>query len=242
MQPLAMPRKSLAGPTLFTIFGLVLLLGLGTWQVQRLHWKEGLIAARAAAVSSAPVALPKTLDEARALEFHRVRAAGRFLNERELHLHATTDAGDAGYHVVTPLALDGGGTVLVDRGFVPERLAAPATRAAANPTGAVVVTGLLRLAPEGKPSWFTPDNRPDRNEWFYVDTAAMAAAAGLADTPSFYVDADATPNPGGFPLGGQTILDLPNNHLQYAITWYALAGALVIVYILLLRRRRGESP
>jgi surfeit locus 1 family protein len=239
MHPLAMPRKSLAGPTVFTLFGLVLLLGLGTWQVQRLHWKEGLIAERAAAVSGVPVAMPKTLAEARAVEFHRVRAAGRFLNDRELHLHATTAAGEVGYHVVTPLALDGGGTVLVDRGFVPERLLAPAGRAEANPTGAVTVTGLLRLAPDGKPSWFTPDNRPDRNEWFYVDIAAMAQAAALSYALPFYVDADATPNPGGFPLGGQTVLDLPNNHLQYAITWYALAGALVIVYIQLLRRR-GE--
>jgi len=239
MQRLAMPRKSFAAPTLFTLIGLVLLLGLGTWQVQRLHWKEGLIAERAAAVSGAPAALPRTLDEARALEFHRVRAAGRFLHEHELHLHATTAVGEAGFHVVTPFALARGGTVLVDRGFVPQRLLDPATRAASNPAGEVEVTGLLRLAPDGRPSWFSPDNRSDRNEWFYIDTAAMAQAARLPDVPQFYVDADATPNPGGFPLGAQTRLDLPNDHLQYAVTWYALAGALVIVYILLLRRRRG---
>lgn len=240
MHPLAMPRKSLAGPTVFTLCGLVLLLGLGTWQVQRLHWKEGLIAERAAAVSGVPAVLPKTLADARDLEFHRVRAAGHFLNDRELHLHATTAAGEVGYHVVTPLALDDGGMVLVDRGFVPERLLAPTTRAEANSSSAVTVTGLLRLAPDGKPSWFTPDNRPDRNEWFYVDIAAMARAAGVAGALPFYLDADATPNPGGYPRGGQTDLDLPNNHLQYAITWYALAGALVIVYIRLVRRRRGE--
>jgi surfeit locus 1 family protein len=239
MQQRAVTRKSLVGPTLFTVAGLALLLGLGTWQVQRLAWKTGLIAARQEAVAAPAVPLPRTLDAARALEFHRVRAEGRLLNDREFYLHATDAGGDAGYHVVTPLALAGGGTVLVDRGFVPERLKAPATRAAGNGGGAVTLTGLLRL-PQGKASWFVPDNQPARNEWFTLDPRAMAEAAGIADALPFFVDADATANPGGFPVGGQTPLDLPNNHLQYAITWYALAGCLVIVYILLLRRRRGE--
>ena len=236
-----MTRKSLIGPTLFTVAGLALLLGLGTWQVERLAWKNGLIAARQAAVVAAAVPLPQSLDAGCDLEFHRVRAEGRLLNDRELYLHATDAAGDQGYHIVTPLALARGGTVLVDRGFVPERLKAPDTRATANYDGAAAVTGLLRLPPQGKASWFVPDNEPGRNEWFTLDPPAMAQAAGVADALPFFIDADATPNPGGYPVGGQTPLDLPNNHLQYAITWYALAGCLVIVYILLVRRRRGEA-
>src|SRR5487761_2690262 len=153
-----MTRKSLLGPTLFTLAGLALLLGLGTWQVERLAWKNGLIAARQAAVVAPAVPLPQSLDAARDLEFHRVRAKGRLLNDRELYLHATAADGDQGYHIVTPLALARGGTVLIDRGFVPERLKAPDTRAAANGDGAVAVTGLLRLPPQGKASWFVPDN------------------------------------------------------------------------------------
>jgi surfeit locus 1 family protein len=235
------PRKSLIGPTVFTVFGLALLLGLGTWQVQRLHWKEALIAQRTAAVSAAPVPLPRTLAAARELDFRRVRATGRFLNDRELLVHWVAPDGEAGYHVVTPLALAGGGTLLVDRGFVPERLKSPASRTDGNPVGPTAVTGLLRLT-AGKPGWFVPDNRPDRNEWFYVDAGAMAAADRIADALPFTVDADATPNPGGFPVGGQTPLDLPNHHLQYAITWYALAACLAIIYVMLVRRRRIGAP
>jgi surfeit locus 1 family protein len=236
-----MPQKSFLAPTLFTIFGVVLLLGLGTWQVQRLHWKEGLIAERAAAMAAAPVDLPRTLAAAQALAFRPVRATGTFRHARELYLHATAENGAAGYHIVTPLALARGGTVLVDRGFVPEERKSPATRPAGNAEGPREVTGIVHLPPDGKSSWFVPDNRPERNEWFWLDLPAMAEAAGVSDALPFLVDADATPNPGGLPRGGQTIIDLPNNHLQYAITWYALAGCLVVVYILLARRRRGAG-
>jgi surfeit locus 1 family protein len=241
MRQHAMTRKSLVGPTIFTLIGLALLVGLGTWQVQRLGWKTALIARREAGAAAAPLELPRTLAEASALEYRRVRAEGRFLHERELYLHATDASGEAGYHIVTPLALARGGTVLVDRGFVPERLKAPETRAAANGGGPVEVTGLLRLPPAGKASWFVPDNQPGRNEWFTLDPMAMAQAARVSDALPFFIDAGATPNPGGFPVGGQTPLDLPNHHLQYALTWYALAGCLVIVYIQLVRRRRGEA-
>jgi surfeit locus 1 family protein len=241
MQSRAVPRKSLLGPTLFTLFGLALLLGLGTWQVQRLGWKEGLIAERAAAVVAEPVKLPRTLDDAGALEFHRVRAAGTFRHDRELLLHAMTADSTAGYHVITPLALARGGTLLVDRGFVPEPFKAPATRAAGNQQGPQEITGLLRLPQAGKDSWFVPDNAPARGEWFTLDPSAMADAMGVTDALPFTIDADATPNPGGYPVGGQTPLDLPNNHLQYAITWYLLAAVLVIVYIRLVRRRGAST-
>ncbi len=181
------PRKSLVGPTLFAIFGFALLAGLGTWQVERLHWKEGLIAERAAAVTAPPIALPATLAAARGAEFRHVSLDGRFLGAREFRVHALSMEGDDGYHAVAPFALAEGGIVLVDRGFVPVgAVAAP------PPAAAGKVTGLLRLS-QGKPSYFTPDNRPASNEWFYVDPAAMAAADGLTGVLPFYVDADAGP-------------------------------------------------
>ncbi len=231
-----MSRRSLLAPTLFTAFGLVLLVGLGTWQVERLHWKEGLIAARAAAMTGSPAPLPATLAAARTLDFHRVRAAGRFVPDRTLHLYATDAAGAAGYHVLAPLVLDGGAIVIVDRGFVPAERKTEIT----DPDGEQAVTGVLRVAPDAKPGWFTPDNQPERGQWFWVDLPAMAKAMKVEGALAFYVDADATPG-AGLPVGGQTVIDLPNNHLQYAITWYALAVALIVVYIVLIRRRRGES-
>lgn len=234
-----MVRASLFWPSLWAGIGLLLLLGLGTWQLERLQWKEGLIAQRQAALHAAPVALPSSLEAARALEFHPVRAEGEFLNAHELYLNAQSLRGDPGFHVITPLRLADGSTLLVDRGFVPTDRQAPATRQAGEPQGHVSVTGLLRLSPASR-GWFTPDNEPQRNSWFSIDLPAMAKVAGVPRILPFYIDADATPNPGGWPEGGQTITDLPNNHLQYAITWYALALALIVIYIRFARRRVGE--
>jgi surfeit locus 1 family protein len=216
----------------------LLLLGLGTWQVQRLAWKEGLIAQRNAALTATPVPLPKTLDDARALEFHPVRAEGQFLNDRELYLNAQSLRGDQGFHIVTPFRLADGRVLLVDRGFVPTDHQAPATRAAGTIAGPASVTGLLRL-PE-PPGWFTPANEPQKNSWFSIDLPAMAQAAGAGSARPFYLDADATPNSGGWPQGGQTITELPNDHLQYAITWYSLAVALIVIYIRFAQRRRSK--
>jgi surfeit locus 1 family protein len=221
-------RRSLLSPTVGAAFGLAVLLSLGTWQVERLRWKEGLIAARQAAIHAPPVPVPRNLDAAQGLDFHPVRAQGQFL-DRVFPVLATGPGG-AGHHFIVPLRLADGAILLVDRGFVPDGRDAP------TPEGEVAVTGLLRLPPAGRPGWFVPDNRPARNEWFYLDIPAMAAAAGLSPVLPFSVDADATRNPGGYPIGGQSPVDLPNNHLQYAITWYALALGLVGVYILLVRR------
>jgi surfeit locus 1 family protein len=233
-------RRSLLWPTVCAALGLLLLLGLGTWQLQRLSWKEGLIAERNASLAAAPVPLPRSLDAARALEFHPVRADGEFLNDHELYLNAQSLKGEAGFHVITPLRLSDGATLLVDRGFVPTDRRAPATRSGGEIAGPTAATGLLRL-PE-PPGWFTPANEPDKNSWFSIDIPAMARAAGIGAALPFYVDADKTSVPGGLPQGGQTITDLPNNHLQYAITWYALALALIAIYIRFAdRRRRGVS-
>jgi surfeit locus 1 family protein len=232
-------HRSLLWPSIWAALGLLLLLALGSWQLQRLSWKEGLIAERNAALHAAPVPLPTTLAEARALEFHPVRAQGQFLNDRELHLNAQSHSGAPGFHIVTPFQVEDGRMLLIDRGFVPTEKKDKASRAAGEIEGPTSVTGLLRL-PE-PPGWFTPPNEPHKNSWFSIDIPAMAAAAGMSNVLPFYLDADAAPNPGGWPQGGQTITDLPNNHLQYALTWYALAVALVAIYIRFARRRLAAN-
>jgi surfeit locus 1 family protein len=236
-----MRRDSLFWPTVFTAGALAVLIALGTWQVERLHWKEGLIAEREAAMAAPPAPLPRRGDEARALDFHRVRATGTFMNDREFFVGAVDDIGHNGYQVVTPLRLADGAVLLVNRGFVPESRKDPATRAAGELQGEATVSGILRLPPAGKPAWFVPDNSPERNYWFYVDPPAMARAGGFDHVLPFYVEADATPNPGGLPRGGQTRIALPNNHLQYAVTWYGLAVVLVVMYAAFVRRRRTAT-
>ena len=130
--------------------------------------------------------------------------------------------------------------IFVNRGFIPLELKDPEKRSAGQLAGAVHVAGLLRVPPAEKPSWFLPFNRPDLNLWFWVDLPAMAKAAGVENAAPFYIDADKTPNPGGWPQGGVTRLELPNDHLQYAITWFALAVALIVIYVVYHRRHASE--
>ncbi len=230
-------------PTLFTIPVLLICVALGVWQLQRLEWKRALIAERAAAVTAPPVSPPQTLAEARAMEFHPVVDDGVFLHDKEIFVGATDPRGRAGFHLLTALREPGGRIVFINRGFIPSERKDPATRPAGQLAGTVHVSGLLRLPPEAKPNWFLPDNRADLNYWFWVDLPAMAVAAHLApaDIAPFYIDADATPNPGGWPQGGVTPLNLPNDHLQYAIIWFSFATALVVIYVVYHWPGRGAA-
>ncbi|HMD64074.1 MAG TPA: SURF1 family protein [Stellaceae bacterium] len=218
---------------------LLLCLALGAWQIERLFWKQDLIAQRQAAVEATPAAVPQSLAEVRGMEFRHVSDEGVFLNEKEIFIGATSEGGGQGYHVLTPLLEPDGRVVFVNRGYIPAELKNPARRPAGQIAGRVRVQGLLRLPPAGRPNWFLPDNRPDLNYWFWIDLPAMSAADKLDRVASFYIDADATPNPGGWPKGGVTRLMLPNNHLQYAITWFSLAVALIVIYVLFHRRNPG---
>ncbi|HEU0154573.1 MAG TPA: SURF1 family protein [Stellaceae bacterium] len=223
-------------PTIVAVPMLLICLGLGFWQIQRLSWKEGLIAARAAAVAAAPIAPPRNTDEARGMEFRHVIDTGVFLHDKEIDLGATSPGGRAGYHILTPLREPGGRIVFINRGFVPEELRDPAKRPSGQVGGTVKVSGLLQLPPNGRPNWFLPNNRPDLNYWFWIDLPAMAKRDQLDRVAPFYIDADAAPNPGGWPKGGTTRLELPNNHLQYALTWFSLAVALIVIYVTYHRR------
>ncbi len=189
--------RPLLWPTVFSLPMLLICLALGAWQVERLFWKKDLIAQRQAAVAAAPAAVPNSLAEAREMEFHHVSDEGVFLNDKEIFLGATSEGGGQGYQVLTPLLEPGRRVVFVNRGYIPAELRDPAKRAAGQIAGTVRVQGLLRLPPAGRPNWFLPDNRPDLNYWFWVDLPAMSAADKLDWVAPFYIDADATPNPGG---------------------------------------------
>jgi surfeit locus 1 family protein len=226
-------------PTLFAAVGVIALAALGTWQVQRLHWKEALIAARARAEAAPVLDLRDPTDVRPEDDFRSMRLVGRFRHDREFHLLGRVQGGEAGAHVVTPLILDDGAMVLVDRGFVPLDRLAPATRPEGQMEGRVAVRGTVRW-PE-PPGWFTPSSDPAANAWYRLDPEAMAVAAGLRRVAPFYVAADATPNPGGLPRGGATFSPFPNNHLGYALTWYGLALSLAVIYILFGFRRGAET-
>lgn len=223
---------------------LAALLGLGTWQVERLNWKEGLLATIEARRTSAPLPLAEVERQFAStgdVDYQAVRAAGQFLNDKEQFFFATWK-GDTGFYVYTPLQLSDGRFVFVNRGFVPYDLKDPAKRPLSAVAGEVTITGLARNPLDGKPSLMVPDNDPVEKIFFWKDRTAMAENAGLDASKllPFFIDADATPNPGGLPIGGVTLIDLPNNHLQYALTWYGLAGALAVVFGAFAWRRRRD--
>lgn len=233
------------GTALFAVLGLVafaVLIGLGTWQVQRLHWKEELLATIEARVNAAPrplAAIEARLAETGDVDYWPVSLSGTFHHEGERHFFAT-HKGRSGYFVYTPLELDDGRLVLVNRGFVPFELKEPARRGEGQVEGRREIVGLARNRLDGKPNSLMPDNDLAKNVFYWKDLAAMAASAGVgrpADYLPFFVDADDAPNPGGLPVGGVTLIDMPNSHLQYAITWYGLAAALAGVLGVWLWRR-----
>ncbi|MFE0755376.1 SURF1 family protein [Inquilinus sp. NPDC058860] len=203
------------------------LLALGVWQVERRAWKLDLIARVDQRVAAAPVAPPGPADWPRVTadrdEYRHVRVSGRFLNDREAQVVASTAKG-AGYWVLTPLQAADGSVVLVNRGFVPAENRDPATRAAGQVEGPVTVTGLLRITePKGG---FLRSNAPAEERWYSRDVAAIAEARGLTDVAPYFIDADAAPNRGGLPVGGLTVISFPNSHLVYAVTWFGLAALL----------------
>ncbi|MGH6825529.1 SURF1 family protein [Methyloceanibacter sp.] len=219
---------------------LAVLIGLGLWQLQRLQWKEGLIAQIEARVKAEPVSLKEAVARAGAGEdvsYLRVRTEGLFDNAKERYLFAVSD-GTPGWHVIAPLRTADGEVVLVDRGFVPDALKDPAARPQGEPRGAVLVTALARPAePQGL---FVPDNEVERNHWFWRDLKAMTRSmlgGDAKEVAPFFLEAEKSDVPGGWPRGGETRLDLPNNHLQYALTWFALALCLVVIYVVYVRTR-----
>lgn len=211
------------------IFGLALFCGfisLGNWQVRRLAWKRELIAHVDQRVHAPPVAAPARAQwstvNAQDDEYRHVRLAGTFLNDRQTLVWTATDEG-SGYWVLTPLRLADGSIVLINRGFAPEDWCGRDAQCTPGPSGPVTITGLLRMS---ESSAFLRHNDPAHNSWYTRDVPAISAARGLADVAPYFVDADRSPQEGAektWPEGGLTVIQFPNNHLSYLITWYLLA-------------------
>lgn len=233
-------------PTVFAVPAIIVMLGLAVWQVQRMTWKEALIDRLHSRMAQPAIDAATVAADPPAAEYRKVRLVGTFLHDKELHLLARSLNRNVGLHIITPLRLENGGIVLFNRGWVPEQRKDPARRAEGQIKGVVTVEGLVRLTEAGIKGWFVPENRPERNVWLTVDVAAMRAAAGVPDSPElkadqWWVAADAAPNPGGFPIGGQTRVNIPNDHLQYAITWFLLAVTLAVIYVVYHQRRQHPS-
>ena len=212
-----------------------LVLSLGIWQVERLSWKRDLIARVDQRVHADPVSAPAraqwgSINRADD-EYLRVTAQGTLQNDKESFVYASTEIGP-GYWVLTPLTLTDGTSVMINRGLVPSEKRDPKTRSEAQTSGPVTLTGLLRLDEPG--GTFIRSNVPEEDRWYSRDVTAMANKHGISDVAPYFIDADATPNPGGWPKGGLTQVKFPNSHLSYAITWFVLAAMMtgLLVYVL----------
>ncbi|MEM6615293.1 MAG: SURF1 family protein [Pseudomonadota bacterium] len=229
-------------PAIAAIIAFAILMGLGTWQMQRLAWKEALIAKIDARIVAEPVDINTALMRFNAgedIEYTRITVAGTYDHAKELHVFQVGDAGP-GWHIYTPLELESGATVIVNRGYVPLARKEAESRADSQPEGRVQIAGLLRG--QSEKGLFGNDNDPMANEWYWRDVVGMAQAMGLDEPPiaqaemptvpftyPFVIDAEAGGDPGDIPEDGTTIIELSNRHFGYALTWYGLGGTLVLV-------------
>lgn len=220
-------------PTLISLPILVLSLTLGIWQLERREWKRDILDRMAMNQAAAPISLDELLkgDPLRH-EYGRVKVSGTFEHGKEFHLAARSLKNKVGLQVVTPFRTDDGRVVLFDRGWIPSEKKDPSKRAEGQVAGRVDLTGIVRRSQVRRQ--YAPENVPDKNVWFHVDVPLMRQLAGApsdSKLDTFFFDADAAPNPGGVPIGGQTRLDIPNDHMQYAITWFLIALAMAGVYL-----------
>jgi surfeit locus 1 family protein len=214
----------------------VLLMYLGTWQVQRLQWKNNLIQTRVDRIASSPLEFTAAREAAspQIIEYRPITVSGLLRNDHRFRLLNRVHNSLQGSHMVVPMVLDGGqGTIMVDRGWIPRGLM---TDIPAEPVARVVLNGYVRAYTERTP--FLPPNEPDRNNWFHMHEAEMLTASGLMSGVGFYVEAG--PNvqaPDLLPAGAVPDINLRNNHLQYAGTWYGVGAVLFIIFIVFHWRR-----
>jgi surfeit locus 1 family protein len=234
-------RSGLLVPAAAALAGLVVLLGLGTWQLERKAWKEALIAKLDRRLNDAPIAFASptewTAMAQENSEFTRVRLRVEFPKTSDALVYTSgsairDDVKGAGYFVFSPARLPNGQQVVVNRGFVP-------TRSYPAITDAVDIVGVLRWPESG--SAFVADHDAAGEVWMVRDPAAMAQFKRWGAVAPFYVEQEAPVPPGGLPHPAPLKVQLRNDHLQYAVTWYGLAAVLVVMFAIWAVRRRSEE-
>ena len=237
----ARSHPSLLLISVFALAGIAVLVALGTWQLQRLAWKETLTERINTRLKQAPVAFQEAMkqrEDGQDVDFLRVRLRGRYDHSKAQHFYAL-NKGQFGWRMLTPLRPQSGPPVLIDRGFVPDPQKAVAEATAEGP---LEVVGALRLDYVPK-ELFTPDNDPGANSWYWFDVAALRTVTGLSELRPMVIQLDTPDHPGQWPAATALSPNLPNKHFGYALTWFGLAITLLGVYIaFIVQERRKRSP
>lgn len=232
---------------LLGIFLFALFAALGVWQLQRLQWKLDLIERVDARVHAAAVPVPGPeawpAINADQHEYLHVRVHGDYIGDAQVLVRGSARFHGRGFWVMTPLQTRRGFIVYINRGFVASTESGGPTTAVPAPRGQVSVTGLLRMTePDGR---FLRANDPEQGRWYSRDVVSMAAQAGLPATSvaPYFVDAGESATPRQPPIGGLTVVHFRNAHLPYALTWFALAGLVLVAAFIVARyeRRRRQD-
>ena len=237
------PNNRKHGPTIYLLAAIPLIaFGLGCWQVQRLGWKTDLIARFEDRLIQPPLPLPPTvdLDVIHDFDYRRVYTHGKYRHDQEMLIGPRIRDGIDGFVVVTPLEREGGCKILVNRGWIAKtKRNSPERMRFGLPLGEVSVQGLLREPLEK--NLFTPDNNPEKGEWYFPSVYEMAEASG---SEPVWVEATMQPDlmvawdreEKGIPIGRPAEVNLRNNHTQYVFTWYSLSFATTIMFWMVLRK------
>jgi surfeit locus 1 family protein len=219
----------------------LILLGLGFWQLDRLAQKEALIALRQARLAAPPSTVSSLLLNAETpddFDYWPVSATGRYDHDSEFHLFATRH-GQPGWQIITPMALPDGVRIFVDRGFVPEDQKKAKDRKIDLSTIPITITGVTRLMSSAPPDRYIPANQPADNIYYWLDFAAVSArlAPAISTTHPLLVIADPASSVPAGPQGRTITSQQKNDHLSYAVTWFGLALALMVIIGLKWRSR-----
>lgn len=209
------------------------LVALGLWQMQRLEWKETLLAKVEARMAMDPERIIDKIDAPQDWEYRRVSLYGKYVNHHPLLIQPRTHKGQNGYHVIMPFDIYKGGIVFVNRGWVPQdypikKLNVPSLRR--------TVEGVVQIPAKGR---FTPENDPDKDYWYWADIAAMAKKAGIENPLPVLVTLPPQAED-VYPTGYEVTSNLRNNHRLYALFWFSMALVLVVVFVMY-QKKQGDT-
>jgi threonine synthase len=226
-------RKPKLLPLIITIFAVLLCTGLGFWQLHRMDWKQDLKDRITARTMAEAVNLPSAVEVPDDWDYRVVSVTGIFDHGMETYLTAQSTNGNGGYQIITPLNRLDGSVIMVNRGWVPYVLREPETRLEGQIAGEVTITGLARLPwlKTGVAGMLVFDADLTEKIFFEGDLDAMASLHGLQPIPLF-VDAAPDQTRGDWPKGGQTVIQMVDNHQTYAFTWFIFATIALVIFLL----------